>query len=135
MENNDHTQLMHDKFIELSRILQDFQKATFNEWSEKMNREANDYLKEYILGRSEFQDLQVNFSYDSIPGPAKNLFDIKDEFRQNLIHLDMIFSSYNKILTVVNGVEMNLMDTQMSKIDSLISQGEKSIKWNSSSKP
>jgi len=73
--------------------------------------------------------------FDSIPGPAKNLFDIKDEFRRNLIHLDMIVSSYNKIQSVANGVEMNLMDTQMSKIDSLIAQGEKSIKWNSSSKP
>ena len=63
-ENDDHTQLMYEKFIELSRILHDFQKATFNEWFEKMNREANDYLKEYILGRCEFQDVQLNFNYE-----------------------------------------------------------------------
>lgn len=67
--------------------------------------------------------------FEDIPFQVEALYSQKDLLRKNLIFLDKIAHSYNKILGLANSFELELLRSQIDHVDQVILEGIESIRW------
>lgn len=72
--------------------------------------------------------------FNDIPPLAQKLVDERTVFRKNLLFLDRIAYSYNKILNSSNPQERELLHSKMKEIDAKIQTGSYKIRWSDTGK-
>jgi hypothetical protein len=68
---------------------------------------------------------------EQIPSDALAIYDSSDLYREYIINLDYITTSYNNIMSVSSQEERTLIKKELLKITAEIVSGEMKLKWNS----
>ncbi|KAJ9459816.1 Dynein beta chain [Diplonema papillatum] len=90
----------------------------------KMLREIN-YLE--ILNASETQEDQAFV----IPPQAMTLYKMRDQFRCQILKLELITSTFNSLMSNMLDVEKPLMVQELQQIDEELQRGLKRLNWHS----
>lgn len=137
------------RFECLIDALKSFEKAVFDEWTEKVPDQIQSNLKKYMILRNEQTGcLTMNFSGQlfSILKEVHNLklmdkegipelaieFSAKSEtYRCYTLSLEKTIDYYNQILTQRPSCELELILDEIKEIDVLLETGISELTWNS----
>uniref|UniRef100_A0A8C5TKR5 Dynein axonemal heavy chain 17 n=1 Tax=Malurus cyaneus samueli TaxID=2593467 RepID=A0A8C5TKR5_9PASS len=125
-----------------------YQEKLYLEWSQTVSEKSHFNLTQPLLRRDpETKLIIVNFdpqlvsvlrevSYlrssragAAIPPAAAEIFSCKESFRQLVASLELMGSSYNKVLSTVLEVEYPLLQGQLQDIDSRLREAEQTLTW------
>ncbi|ODN03963.1 Dynein beta chain, ciliary [Orchesella cincta] len=148
VDDKEASELLQDKFTELSEVLDKMQEDTFKEWKGNVDSEAGEWLKENIFGTNPIDNsLVVNFrselysamkevqyltlaGYEDIPATVNQIYGEKEVYRKNLVFLDQIAHSYNKILKSATPAEKEVLKAKLADIDKVLKDGKEQLKWS-----
>uniref|UniRef100_A0A8C5TMB1 Dynein axonemal heavy chain 17 n=1 Tax=Malurus cyaneus samueli TaxID=2593467 RepID=A0A8C5TMB1_9PASS len=121
-----------------------YQEKLYLEWSQTVSEKSHFNLTQPLLRRDpETKLIIVNFDPQvraAVPGlscllgcvpssGAAEIFSCKESFRQLVASLELMGSSYNKVLSTVLEVEYPLLQGQLQDIDSRLREAEQTLTW------
>ncbi|CAF0885207.1 unnamed protein product, partial [Didymodactylos carnosus] len=138
------------KHEELLRLLNDFAKLIFSEWSSNVGKAAHFNLKQHLLTRNlETKLVFTNFDpqligvlrevkymhqtkqeQTTIPDDAAKMYQENEKFVNYVTNLDYTTKSYNKIRRTLQDVEYPLVEKQLEQIDTKLARAEKELSWD-----
>eukprot|EP01059_Diplonema_ambulator_P035162 TRINITY_DN8181_c0_g2_i3.p1 TRINITY_DN8181_c0_g2~~TRINITY_DN8181_c0_g2_i3.p1 ORF type:complete len:4166 (+),score=1836.14 TRINITY_DN8181_c0_g2_i3:116-12613(+) len=99
-------------------------RVNFDQELVKMLREIN-YLE--IMNASETQEDQTFV----IPPQALTLYKMRDQFRMQILKLDMIVTTFNNLMSNMLEVEKPLLTAELQQFDEELQRGLKRLNWHS----
>jgi dynein heavy chain len=67
----------------------------------------------------------------SVPLQAAEIYDQDEQFRQQIVSLDLLAGSYNEIITCLHPVEEPLIKDRIEKMDVALTPALDLLKWKS----
>jgi dynein heavy chain len=132
----------------LVRLLEDYEKAKYQQWEQECVDSAKEKLKMRLLRRHEKTGLlKVNFDPAlmrllrevryfllfglDIPEDAQEMFSRNDTYRAWMGQLDIIVEKYNAVLTELLPVEEPLLEDRIDRMDTVLSPALTELRWKS----
>ncbi|XP_014206492.1 dynein beta chain, ciliary [Copidosoma floridanum] len=136
------------RFDKLVESIDEKQKVLFVEWSKTVPDLISVCLNKTLLKRDQVSMLSLTFDPelyavlkevkylkqtfgDDIPKEALQVAELSETFRKFRTMLSGTINFYNEIRRTCRKVEFNLIEEEISRIDSLFQKGQKELRWNS----
>ncbi|NXA80882.1 DYH9 protein, partial [Thryothorus ludovicianus] len=138
---------MMQKYEEMMQLLDRYQEKLYLDWSQTVSEKSQYNLAQPLIRRdAQTKLITVNFdpqlvsvlrevSYlrgsgaGAIPPAAAEIYSCKESFQQLVASLELMGSSYNKVLRTLLEVEYPLVQGQLQDIDLRLREAEETLTW------
>eukprot|EP00755_Sulcionema_specki_P019722 Sspe_Gene.70182::Locus_41437_Transcript_1_1_Confidence_1.000_Length_4815::g.70182::m.70182/K10408/DNAH; dynein heavy chain, axonemal len=143
-------------FRQLSSNLKQFIHQSYEKWAEQVGATSSEKLKLNLLAREDGQSVRVNFDPELvkmlreinyleilnsaeateeqtfvIPPQAMTLYKMRDQFRSQILKLDVIVTTYNNFMANMLDVERPLVTAELQQFEGDLQRGLKRLNWHS----
>ncbi|NXO27701.1 DYH9 protein, partial [Cisticola juncidis] len=135
------------KYEEMIQLLDRYQEKLYSDWSQTVSEKSQYNLAQPLLRRDpQTKLITVNFDPQlvsvlrevrylrgsgagAVPPVAAELYSCKESLQQLLASLELMGSSYNKVLRTVLEVEYPLVQRQLQDINLKLREAEETLTW------